>query len=209
MLRQASGISPNLSGNVRTNSSKTERQAEETAQSLCISCGLCCDGTLFDRVDLTPKDDFATLASLSIHPSDTVPPALKQCCAAYKHRLCSIYPNRPHACRRFRCALLKRFEADEISHSHALKVIREAVALRDRLREGMASIFRDGDCTLNELPRRLKAGWKAADSAEAKHSISNLFEKFAALWLCVNKHFKNSGSASARTDQTKQAIYLE
>ena len=118
-------------------------------------------------------------------------PTLKQCCAAYKNGLCSIYPNRPNACRTFRCALLKRFEANEISEAEALKIIREALTLRDDLRGEIRAAFGDTDCTLDEFTRRLKAKRQDAASVEAKDRISELFRKFAVLWVCVNKHFRD------------------
>jgi hypothetical protein len=154
-------------------------------------CGLCCDGTLFNHVDLTPEDDVIALASFGLQIlSDTAPPALKQCCAAYKNGSCSIYPDRPHACRQFRCALLRRFEAEKVSQGDALKIIREAAILRDELREGMGAVFGDSDGTLDQFSTRLKDRWNDATSVEAKDRVFELFEKFAALWLCVNKHFR-------------------
>jgi len=153
-------------------------------------CGLCCDGTLFERVPLRPEDDAAAFASRGIQISATMPPSFKQRCAVYRNRSCSIYADRPHACRQFRCALLRRFEAEKVSQGDALKIIREAAILRDELREGMGAVFGDSDGTLDQFSARLKARWNDATSVEAKDRVFELFEKFAALWLCVNKHFK-------------------
>jgi len=156
-----------------------------------MRCGLCCDGTLFNHVDLTPEDDIIALASFGIQIlSDTASPAFKQCCAAYKNGSCSIYAERPHACRSFRCALLKRFEANKISQAEALKIIREAVTLRDELKREMCVAFGNGDGTLDQFSAQLKDRWNNATSVEAKDRVSAVFRKFAALWLCINKHFQ-------------------
>jgi Fe-S-cluster containining protein len=164
--------------------------ATEANQSLCLVCGLCCDGTLFDRVVLRPEDDAQALTSRGIQISATTPPAFRQRCVAYRDRSCNIYVDRPHACRQFRCVLLRQLEAEKISQTDALKIVREAATLRNELREGMRAVFGDGDGTLDQFGARLKTGWNDAPSAEAKHRVFKLFEKFAALWLCVNKHFR-------------------
>jgi len=147
-----------------------------------MACGLCCDGTLFHRVALRPEEDAAAFASRGIQISTTMPPAFKQRCTVYRNRSCSIYADRPHACRQFRCALLRRLEAGKISQWDALKIVREAAALRDELREGMRALFGDGDETLDQFSARLKDRWNNATSIEAKDRISALFRKFAALW---------------------------
>jgi hypothetical protein len=84
--------------------------ALEAAQSLCMACGLCCDGTLFAHVKLKLDDDIDILTAFGIQIiSEATPPKFKQRCAAYKNCSCSIYPARP-PCRTFRCLLLKQFE---------------------------------------------------------------------------------------------------
>jgi Fe-S-cluster containining protein len=141
-------------------------------------------------VNLTSDDDAAALSSLGIKIlSDTGASALKQSCAAYKNRLCNVYRHRPHGCRNFRCALLKAFEKNDLSHAEALKIIREAVELRDEMQRDWCAVFGDDDYTFRERAARLKTSWKNAVSAEAKDRAAKLFARFAALWMYVNKHF--------------------
>ena len=37
-----------------------------SAEQLCLACGLCCDGTLFDNVQLGPRDDAPALKALGL-----------------------------------------------------------------------------------------------------------------------------------------------
>jgi uncharacterized protein len=163
---------------------------EKTAQSLCMACGLCCDGTLFGKTNLGAGDDIAALSALVVEgASNLAKPALKQPCAAYRDHACSIYPDRPRACRQFRCALLQHFKANKISEGDALDLIRNAITLRDNVKAQMRTVFNEGDCNFDAFTLRLRSRWKDATSAEAKARVSALFKDFAALWFCINKHF--------------------
>jgi len=159
-----------------------------------MACGLCCDGTLFDHVNLTAEDNAAALSSVGIELlPDKFPQVLRQRCAAYKNASCTIYRNRPHACRSFRCRLLKAYEMSDIPYSEALRIIGEAVALRDGIKRDLRALGDGEDYSFRELAVRLQTKWKDAVSVEAKDRISNLFGTFAALWMCINKHFLEQG----------------
>ena len=80
---------------------------------LCQSCGLCCDGSLFGRVRLEPEEvEPARKRRLRVLDSGK---GFQQGCSALAalegergRRICSIYPARPRACRRFVCRLYER-----------------------------------------------------------------------------------------------------
>jgi uncharacterized protein len=112
--------------------SSDEIAFDESAQSLCLACGLCCDGTLFDKAPLERNDEDDKLLALGIEIiSGQNGRALKLPCPAHKNCRCTVYTERPTICRTFRCKLLKRFKANEISKTEALEIIREAVTHRD------------------------------------------------------------------------------
>ncbi len=81
---------------------------EEELATLCQSCGLCCDGSLFSRVKLTTEE---VVAARQRHlPVLAKGGALEQPCTALaegpdQRRVCSIYQDRPSACRSFVCRL--------------------------------------------------------------------------------------------------------
>lgn len=83
---------------------------------LCRSCGLCCDGSLFGRVDLEPHEVVtARRHRLRVVASGT---AFEQPCSALQagsagaERECVIYDERPAACRRFVCRLYERHRTE-------------------------------------------------------------------------------------------------
>ncbi len=155
-------------------------------QSLCMTCGLCCDGTLFGLANLCAEDDITPLS----HPhigifSNGGRAAIKLPCMAHANRACSIYSERPHVCR-----LLRRFKANKIPEGRALDVIQKAIALRDNVKQQMRTVFGEADCNFDDFTARLSSHWKDASSTEAKASVSALFQSFAALWLYLNRHFR-------------------
>ena len=69
----------------------------DPAQSLCLSCGLCCDGSLFWGVSLEEGE-------VSPSPTDEAG-VLRQPCACFDGA-CTIYSARPTECRAFTCHVL-------------------------------------------------------------------------------------------------------
>ena len=97
---------------------------------------MCCDESLFDRVDLAPDErDPARRRGLRVIPDAR---AFEQPCAA--HRVgegCACYDARPRACARFTCRLLDRVRRGGSS-------VGDAVASVRRVRELVAALRRAG-----------------------------------------------------------------
>jgi hypothetical protein len=114
---------------------------------LCRSCGLCCDGSLFGRVDLEPEEvGAARKARLRVVPSAT---AFEQPCAALsgvdpvprpksraRERRCAVYDDRPRACRRFLCRLHERHRVEGGPLEDRLAAVRRVRALLAALAAG-------------------------------------------------------------------------
>lgn len=91
-------------------------------QTLCIACGLCCDGSLFSWVKLRPAEMApARAAGLSVYGNEPADRGFAQPCACFSDR-CSIYTSAayPKACGAYRCALLNRSSKGEITYQNAL-----------------------------------------------------------------------------------------
>lgn len=102
--------------------------------SVCLSCGFCCDGTLFNRVPLLEAELAVHREILRLAPGahHGVQP-----CAALEGLRCRIYEERPLTCRRYRCLLLEAREADEVSEAGALAIIETVRQLRQALAEAV------------------------------------------------------------------------
>jgi len=98
--------------------------------SLCVGCGLCCDGTLFARARSEQPDEQWRLSALGFDFEDFNDAKwFKQPCPMASCGTCTIYADRPAVCRSFRCSLLKSFEAGEIDRATATEKITTAKAL--------------------------------------------------------------------------------
>lgn len=106
------------------------------ASRLCMACGMCCDGTMFQIVRMQPGDKPAELGRLGMkircHEGEF---HMEQPCAALRELCCTIYDKRPTRCRLFDCQQLKRLEAGTISEEEAAAVIAETRGLARQVRD--------------------------------------------------------------------------
>jgi hypothetical protein len=104
------------------------RDAHADLETLCQACGLCCDGSLFGRVDLEPDEVDAArrrrLRVLSSEESFEQPCAALAITASGVGRRCSIYEERPLSCRRFACRLYDRHRREGGPIEPRLEVVR-------------------------------------------------------------------------------------
>jgi uncharacterized protein len=106
-------------------------------ENICDGCGLCCDGTLYSRVDIRSGDSIAFLERAGLRVvigTDPMQSTFRQPCAASAAGRCTIYADRPIACRAYRCHLRRDYDVGSVSVEEARARIATATALRDQLR---------------------------------------------------------------------------
>jgi Fe-S-cluster containining protein len=109
--------------------------------SICLGCGLCCDGTLLDHVAVSdPSDLGAPLASLGVTLIvQADPPVFALPCPAVHEGVCTVHHlHRPAACGEFSCTLLEDVEAGVLPRAEAKRIIAETLRLRDDVAVGVA-----------------------------------------------------------------------
>lgn len=117
------------------------------AGTICLDCGLCCNGVIFADVQLQPGDPPDRLRELGLKllvrakkATSTIPTAadrkfrFTQPCAAFEG-CCRIYGDRPHYCRAFECALLKSLKTGHIERPKAVRVIETAHRRAEKVRK--------------------------------------------------------------------------
>jgi uncharacterized protein len=97
------------------------------SSSLCLSCGLCCDGTLIGFVQLD-DEELPALRKVKHFEEASNHGFFLQPCSEYCDG-CTIYEHRPKQCALFKCGLLKSVEQKELDFNLALQHI-EAVKLQ-------------------------------------------------------------------------------
>src|SRR4249919_386734 len=105
------------------------RALSDDSGSICIGCGLCCDGTLHGKTTVKPGDEPAVIACGLEIGGEGQRRFFTQPCPRFSCGKCSVYPDRPEVCRTYRCALLKDLEAGAIGETDARETIAVAKSL--------------------------------------------------------------------------------
>ncbi len=147
--------------------------AVNSAEQLCVACGLCCDGTLFDLVKLEASDDGAKLKALGLpvkvsRGAAPVPRFAQPCAALCQDRTCRLYADRPWQCRVFECGVFKDAKAGRTTFAAALRLVTQARRRADKARRLLRELGdTDEQRALGErfhrVSERLEAG--SADAA--------------------------------------------
>lgn len=111
----------------------------DDAPSICIGCGLCCDGSLFDHLAVSDETDLGwPLRSMGVEIIvEADPPVFALPCPAVHEGRCTVFhQHRPRACEQFACDLLVAERAGHVTRGDALATISATLALRDAARRG-------------------------------------------------------------------------
>ena len=89
--------------------------------NICLSCGLCCDGSLIGHVQLGKDEISDTRITMEIEEENGngffLQPCQKYCDG------CTVYSKRPQQCRSFDCGLLKSVKQLDVEFDTALEII--------------------------------------------------------------------------------------
>ncbi|MDO8673915.1 MAG: YkgJ family cysteine cluster protein [Dehalococcoidia bacterium] len=161
---------------------------EEQVGSICLACGLCCNGVLHAYA-VIDADDVERVTSLDL-PVETFGTQLvfRQPCPLYHEQKCSAYANRPRVCQGYRCKLLKEL------HSGAVAL--EQVA---QLVEGAHKIHADVVAQLpagylfaqlwQDLDRDYDSGRGLFGSLEQRQTNAPLLLNVGILRFYLDRHF--------------------
>ncbi len=128
--------------------------------AICRGCGACCNWVLFRSASLEPAEvEWARRRRLPL-VEDENKTCMSLPCAAHTAELtCSIYAERPLACREFECETIERLRDGETTLEEAERIVGE-------LRE-----------TAARIERRLAVGRTAAEVARALADIGTKEER--------------------------------
>ena len=123
--------------------------------TLCIVCGICCDGVLFADVELAGRHEVSALEVLGLDvedPDEDHHGLLLQPCGALHGTRCSIYAHRPECCRTFECRLLQEAQRGIVTIEDATATIGETLSRIVHIRALAASLGQlDERMSLKEL----------------------------------------------------------
>ncbi|HEX4738355.1 MAG TPA: YkgJ family cysteine cluster protein [Allosphingosinicella sp.] len=170
---------------------ENEKARLASTAHLCLRCGLCCSGVIFDDVPVQ-EEEAGRLKTLGFdvrQQKDAL--RFRQPCTLFSGVLCSVYAERPAACRKFECKLLRRHQDHQVSDEEASSVVDAAKALVERLQpflekgESVASARKRW-----QVERQQVAGGSGAigDSDQAQFHLH-----MATLNIFLDKHFRADG----------------
>jgi hypothetical protein len=173
----------------------------DAEQGLCVRCGLCCDGTIFERARLSADDDLARLeAGGFILLTAAAKPAFALPCHHHCNRICTVYQQwRPQVCHGFRCALLRRVEAGELSWQEAHDRIEHTVTLAGRIRAQLPAQTGNDRKSLNQT----MADWQQAQLAagiDVQRTFAPLLLEFAGLQRLLDRYFRVAAKRAPETE---------
>ncbi|MCY1722993.1 YkgJ family cysteine cluster protein [Prolixibacteraceae bacterium Z1-6] len=90
--------------------------------NICLSCGVCCDGSLIGFVQLDNDELPALRKLMDIEEVDNIGLFLHPCTKLGCDG-CTIYSQRPRQCGKFKCGILKSIEKKELDFDSAIEVI--------------------------------------------------------------------------------------
>ena len=166
---------------------------KNTAENLCLSCGLCCNGVLFKDVELQVGDDRKRLISIGLllkDPSQRGSEGRKRqkakfpqpCLALCTGNLCRAYEERPRRCREFECALLKKVLQEESELAAALRTVRIAQRRAEKVRQLLRELGdTDESLALSLRFRRTKRRIESGSASDTQVEI------YADLTLAVHE----------------------
>ncbi len=108
------------------------------SSSLCLACGLCCDGTLIGFVQVSYEEKSAVKKIMEIEEEQGngffLQPCKKYCNG------CTVYEDRPEQCGLFKCGLLNAVEQKELAFNSALDLIEEVKQKKQVIEAGIAHL---------------------------------------------------------------------
>lgn len=152
--------------------------------TLCLQCGLCCNGVLFADVRPEPGDKSPLFADRS---------RVNQPCPAFDSGTCAcaIYTKRPTRCRKFECRQFLGVQTGHITTETALKRIRAAQRLAAKVEKLLTELGHNNPKL--PLSRRFKRCQRAAETGGfTRDQLDTLAELQLAvheLTLLLSQHF--------------------
>lgn len=149
--------------------SMSTNTGEISGSVLCIPCGMCCDGTLFEFARLgNDEKNFATSLGMTLlnHKENY---GFQLPCHLFKNGFCSIYEQpRPKACGGFECKLLRSYKNNKITLEDSLEIVNRTRAMHaDILRLLPRAV--QGVPSLPEIKRQMQMLAKASAKERLTH----------------------------------------
>ena len=114
-------------------------------QNLCLSCGLCCDGTLYTHAPVGAAEPVEAFRAVGVRITPDRDGKgryeIPLPCLRFENGRCRTYGCRPAICSSYRCRPLRRVEAGKMALHEAQGIVQLARERRRRFRRLLARHF--------------------------------------------------------------------
>lgn len=171
-------------------------------QEICVNCGLCCDGTLFNYAELQPGERGILPEKIEQKYSKVGEADCFLLPCQYFDGKCTIYEQkRAVVCSAFRCQLLKNFSKGQISKDNANKMVLSALKFRDEIFDLYKDIFEvDKKLSFRELLAEMEG--KSSLPTEKTKELALLKAKCNIYETLLIKNFKSIKTFESMIDST-------
>jgi uncharacterized protein len=170
------------------------RPGEAAENELCQACGLCCQGHLYEEVELHPLEvPVASNWPVKLVVKGAIT-SFKQPCACFQNMQCTVYAQRPATCRGYSCKLLDQFRNGEVSLSEAHELVGQARGLVDVIEARLPETSHE------RIWKRISEKWRA-EGRQPGLGTGELDPEalldIVALDVLLNRYFHHPATAEA------------
>ncbi len=109
---------------------------------LCVSCGMCCDGTLFEKATVLNAGDKQLALNLDLTIIEKEDKTFFKLPCHLFHKCCTVYDKvRPNVCGTFFCVPLRNYEKGEIEFELAEKQVLKLLSLKKSIQENVKNFI--------------------------------------------------------------------
>jgi hypothetical protein len=166
---------------------------QPSAGSICIGCGLCCDGTLMDNAAVAPGEETGVAQAGLDLVVDGKAVVFLQPCPKFAGGICTVYERRPGVCRSFRCRLLKDVDEGIVDQAQA----RSWIVMAKDLVARILAVSADANTPLRRKALRQSLKEATTRSQNDREESTKAMLDLGALEFLLDSHFRRRSSTSA------------
>ena len=164
-------------------------------ENICIYCGFCCDGTLFNWAKIDKEESLDHLTELNFSSyNDTK--IFTQPCGYLIDCKCSIYNSsslkRPNVCGEFKCKLFRKIEKQKVTSSESIEVIEKTKKMIQESNVLIMDAFPDlAKLSSSMKIKSIKTKLENSDDKQFfRKQFGNVLLKIFILENWLDKHFR-------------------
>ncbi|QUL38617.1 YkgJ family cysteine cluster protein [Erythrobacter sp. JK5] len=157
---------------------------EPAPETLCVQCGLCCNGALFDYGPLESREvaDKREAGLAVLEKDGKAGFALP--CPQLDGAVCKVYDKRPETCRAYRCETLKALANGRISFAEAVGRVDQGLAALAQVHAHLPPGSSATDA------RRLRRQAAQSEASATLNASPMLMMALGMLDLVLDQHFR-------------------